>query len=52
MALVASVWCLAIHVDQDIKGVDVLNGINELHRHIPEWIQVDNGSEFIFKGDG
>ena len=44
--------CLAIHVDQGIKGEDVvgqMQAIKLLHGRQPKRIQVDNGSEFISK---
>lgn len=44
--------CLAIHVDQGVKGehvVGVMNAIQQLHDRCPDRIQVDNGSEFISK---
>lgn len=44
--------CLAAHVGQSLKGVDVVNVLEELrimHGIIPKRIQVDNGSEFISK---
>ena len=42
--------CLAIHVDQSIKGEDVRHVVSRICRNYqqtPERIQVDNGSEFI-----
>jgi len=44
--------CLAIHVDYSIKGdhvVGVIDAVEQLHNRCPDWIQVDNGSEFISK---
>lgn len=44
--------CLAIHADQSIKGSDVVSVMNQVvhgYGHLPERIQVDNGSEFISK---
>ena len=44
--------CLATHVGQSIKGVDVVNVLEELRIMqgiLPKRIQVDNGSEFISK---
>ena len=44
--------CLAIHVDQAIKGQDVVAVMERLQLfkdRCPERIQVDNGSEFISK---
>jgi putative transposase len=44
--------CMAIHVDQSIKGADVVDILNRLkyeQNEIPKRIQVDNGSEFISK---
>lgn len=42
--------CLAIHVDQSIKGdqvVSVMEGLKRFLGRVPERIQTDNGSEFI-----
>jgi putative transposase len=42
--------CLAIHVDQSIRGGDVVEVVSAIcirHGQTPERIQVDNGSEFI-----
>lgn len=44
--------CLAIHVDQNIRGeqvVEVMEGLRHLNKRCPDRIQVDNGSEFISK---
>ena len=44
--------CLAIYAEQSIKGSDVVSVMNQVvlgHGHIPERLQVDNGSEFISK---
>jgi putative transposase len=44
--------CLAIHVDQGIRGehvAGVMDTIYALHRRRPGRIQVDNGTEFISK---
>ncbi len=44
--------CLAIHVDQAIKGKDVVHVMERLRLFVdrcPERIQVDNGPEFISK---
>lgn len=44
--------CLAIHVDQGIKGEQVVQVMTRLkgeYGQVPERIQVDNGSEFISK---
>lgn len=44
--------CLAIHVGASIRGSDVvaiMNRIRAYTGHVPERIQVDNGSEFISK---
>ena len=44
--------CLSIHVDQGIKGKDVVTVMEKLRLlkdRCPERIQVDNGSEFISK---
>ena len=44
--------CLAIEVGQSMKGsdvVDTLERIRMCNNKIPEYIQVDNGSEFISK---
>lgn len=44
--------CLAIHVGQSIKGIDVVEIVNRIkseRRALPKRIQVDNGSEFISK---
>lgn len=44
--------CMAIHVDQSIKGagvVDILNRLKYEQHEMPKRIQVDNGSEFISK---
>jgi putative transposase len=43
---------MAIHADQSIKGVDVVDVLEHLRtqkEEIPERIQVDNGTEFISK---
>lgn len=46
--------CLAIHVDQGIKGEQVVAVLNALKavRSLPERIRVDNGPEFISKAPG
>ncbi|MEX0681150.1 MAG: integrase core domain-containing protein, partial [Balneolales bacterium] len=44
--------CLAIHAEQSIKGSDVVSVMDQVvleYGHLPERIQVDNGSEFISK---
>jgi putative transposase len=44
--------CLAIHVDQAIKGEDVahiMDRLKQLTNRRPKRIQTDNGSEFISK---
>ena len=44
--------CLAAHVGQSLKGIDVVNVLEDLkvnHYVLPKRIQVDNGSEFISK---
>ena len=44
--------CLAIHVGQGLKGVDVVAVMDSLKRslhRVPQRIQTDNGSEFISK---
>jgi putative transposase len=44
--------CLLIHVDNGIKGAEVvalMDRMKEWHKRIPKRIQVDNGSEFISK---
>lgn len=44
--------CLVIRVGQSIKGIDVVNimeDVNDYHKTLPKRIQVDNGSEFISK---
>jgi putative transposase len=45
--------CLSIHVDQSIKGGQVveimMEGLKYLEGRCPQRIQVDNGSEFISK---
>ena len=44
--------CLAIHAEQSIKGSDVVSVMDQVvlkYGHIPDRIQVDNGSEFISK---
>lgn len=44
--------CHAIEVGQSLKGIDVVNVMNRIrseYGHVPERIQVDNGSEFISK---
>jgi putative transposase len=43
--------CLAIHVDQTIRGSDVVNTLETLKRErgVPDSIRVDNGPEFISK---
>lgn len=44
--------CLAIHVGQSLKGIDVVAVMEHLKRGkgiVPKRIQVDNGSEFISK---
>jgi putative transposase len=43
---------MAIHADQSIKGVDMVDILNRLkyeENEMPQRIQVDNGSEFISK---
>ena len=44
--------CLAIYVNQGIRGeqvVDVMNELKQLENRCPVRVQVDNGSEFISK---
>ena len=44
--------CLAIQVEQSIKGMDVVEVIERVKQEngaVPQRIQVDNGSEFISK---
>jgi putative transposase len=44
--------CLAIHMDQGIKGKEVVQIMERLRLFVgrcPERIQLDNGSEFISK---
>ena len=44
--------CLSIHVDQNIRGeqvVEVMEGLRQWDNRCPKRIQVDNGSEFISK---
>lgn len=44
--------CMALHANQSIKGVDVVNILDRLktqNKEIPQRSQVDNGSEFISK---
>ena len=44
--------CLAIHVEQSIKGehvVSVMEQLKLIEQRLPLRIQVDNGSEFISK---
>ena len=44
--------CLAIHVEQSIRGehvVDIMERLKLGEQHVPLRIQVDNGSEFISK---
>ena len=44
--------CLAIHVEQSIRGehvVDIMEQLKLREQRVPSRIQVDNGSEFISK---
>lgn len=44
--------CHALEVGQSLKGIDVVQTMNRIKHqagHVPERIQVDNGSEFISK---
>ncbi len=45
-------YCHAIRVGKSIKGIDVVEVMEQLKQHnncVPKRIQVDNGSEFISK---